>query len=160
MLFAAIFHTLYMQNTLSKSRKIYTEMPITFQDVKGKDYLFCSPPPPPPHSCIWRTWLQGTHYNEVLHMRYKRDHQKLLPRQDWWNNPCKWWNTCQRTTEPYYIGLKTYYFKVWENGLSSKLNQEELISWFYLGDWVNKKKKKKKNTLFIHGCLIRHIYNN
>ena len=22
------------------------------------------------------------------------------------------------------------------------------------------KKKKKKNTLFIHGCLIRHIYNN
>ena len=23
-----------------------------------------------------------------------------------------------------------------------------------------KKKKKKENTLFNHGCLIRHIYNN
>ena len=39
--------------------------------------------------------------------------------------------------EPYYIGSKTYYFELWENGLSFKLKQEELISWFYLGDWVN-----------------------
>ena len=39
---------LYMQTTLSKIRKTYTEMQITFQDVKGKDYLFCSPSPAPP----------------------------------------------------------------------------------------------------------------
>ena len=39
--------------------------------------------------------------------------------------------------EPHYIGSKTYCFELWENGLSFKLKQEELISWFYLGDWVN-----------------------
>ena len=39
--------------------------------------------------------------------------------------------------EPYYIVSKTYFFELWENGLSFKLKQEELISWFYLGDWVN-----------------------
>ena len=49
--FCRDFAYFIMQNTLSKIRKTYTEMPITFQDVKCKDLLLCSPsphPPPPP----------------------------------------------------------------------------------------------------------------
>ena len=137
MLFAVILHTLYMQTTLSKIRKTYTEMPITFQDVKCKDYLFCSPSPPPPtpayggNDCrvhiIMKSYIWGIKETTKSCLQGRIDEIILVSDEI----------NAKVQQEPYYIGLKTYYFKVWENGLSSKLKQEELISWFYLGDWVN-----------------------
>ena len=57
-------------------------------------------------------------------MKYKGDHQNQIDEIVLVSDEIH----AKILQEQYYIGSKTYYFELWENGLRSKLKQEELIS--------------------------------